>query len=145
MNNKKFKGYVLLIIIGVILFVAGIVLMINFEEPQGVMKSLPFVCIGVGLGALSGGIGAVISFHLMQKNPSMAKQKEIDIKDERNINITNKAKAKVFNYTWMLFSALLIFLAMMEIKLSIIVVFIGAYLSIIILYIYLLNKYSKEM
>ncbi len=145
MNNKKTKGYVFLMIIGAILFTAGVVLAIRFTEPQGIMKTLPFICIGVGAGALGGGLGGAATSYLMRKNPSMAKQKEINAKDERNIAIANKAKAKLFNYTLMLFSVLLLFLALIQVELFVILVFVGAYLSIIVLFIYFINKYSKEM
>lgn len=145
MNGKILRGYIFLAVAGALLLAAGVGLMILFAEPQGMMKTLPFVCLGVGAGALSGGIGGAVGSRLMRKNPDMAKQKEIAVKDERNIAIANKAKAKAFHYTWMLFPCLLLFLAMMQVNLAVILVFVAAYLSVIILFIYLFNKYDKEM
>ncbi len=145
MNNKESTGHVIMIVVGAILFGTGVVLAILFTEPQGIMKALPFICIGVGLGVLGGGIGGAVGSRLLLKNPSLAKQKEIETKDERNITIANKAKAKAFSYTLILFSALVIFLALVQVEAYIIFVVVGAYLSVILVFICFLTKYHKEM
>ena len=131
--------------IGFVLFVTGIVLIILFSESQGIMKSLPFVCLGVGCGFIGGGIGGTVSYRKMKKNPNLAKQKEIDLKDERNIAIAYKAKAMAYNLTLLIFAALIVFLAVVQVETYITLVFTGAYLIVIFLYIYFFNRYHKEM
>jgi len=145
MINKKVKGQCILAAVGFVLFVTGIVLVILFSESQGVMKTLPFICLGIGAGFCGGGLGGVISYRKMKKNPGLAKQKEIDTKDERNIAITNKAKAMAYNLTLLIFAVLIMFLAVIQVETYITLVFTGAYLVVIFLYIYFFNKYYKEM
>ncbi len=145
MSNKKVRGYYCIAIVGFILFITGIVLVILYTDPEGIMKTLPLICIGIGAGLFGGGLAGAISSRKMQKNPSLAKQKEIDTKDERNIAITNKAKAMAYNFTLLIFSMLIIFLALVQVETYVTLVFTGAYLLIIFLYIYFISKYSKTM
>ena len=145
MINKKIKGHYILPAVGFVLFVTGIVLVILCSESQGIMKTLPFICLGIGAGFCGGGLGGVVSYRKMKKNPSLAKQKEIDTKDERNITITNKAKAMAYNITLLIFAVLIMFLAMVQVEMYITLVFTGAYVIVIFLYIYFFNKYYKEM
>jgi len=145
MNNKKSAGYIVVTIIGCIFVISGVVLAIVYTEPEGIMQALPFALMGIGLGAFGGGLGGALSIRTLKRNPSLAKQKEIDVSDERNIFIANKAKAKVFDFTWYLFAALIIFLAVMQVELIITLVFIAAFFLRIILFVYFLNKYHKEM
>ena len=145
MINKKAKVYYALTALGFILFLTGIVLIVLFPESQGIKKTLPFICLGVGAGFCGSSIGGAISFRKLMKNPSLAKQKEIDIKDERNIAISNKAKATAYSATLIIFSVLIMFLAAVQVKTYITLVFVGAYLLVIFLHIYFYSKYSKEM
>jgi hypothetical protein len=145
MNNKKSTGYIITAIIGCILAALGVGLAILYTEPEGIMRGLPFALIGVGLGAFGGGLGGALSNRILRKNPSLAKQKEIEVNDERNITIANRAKAKVFDFTSLLFAALLIFLAVMQVQSIIVIIFAVLYVLRFILFIYLLNKYHKEM
>ena len=145
MIDKKAKGQYILAVLGFVLFVTGIVLIILFSDSQGIMKTLPYICLGVGAGACGGGIGGTISYRKMKKNPNLAKQKEIDTKDERNIAVSNRAKAMAYNLTLIIFAALIMFLAVVQVETYITLIFTGAYLFVIFLHIYFFNKYYKEM
>ena len=145
MINKKSRGNYIIAVVGFILFITGIILIILFSESEGIMKTFPSICLGIGAGLCSGGLGGAISFRKIQKNPNLAKQKEIDAKDERNIAITNKAKAMAYNFTLLIFSAIVVFLALVQVEIYITLVLTGAYLLVIFLYIYFFNKFSKEM
>lgn len=145
MIDKKIRGHYILAAVGVILFIAGIVLVILFSESRGIMKTLPSICLGIGAGFCGGGFSGVIRCRQMQKNPQLAKQAEIDTKDERNIAIANKAKAATYNFTLIIFAALILFLALVQAETYITLVFVGAYLLIIFLHIYFLTRYHKEM
>lgn len=145
MINKKARGQYILAAVGFVLFVTGIVLVILFPESQGIMKTLPFICLGIGAGFCGSSLGGVISYRRMQKNPQLAKEKEISTKDERNIFISYKAKAMAYNLTLPIFGVLIMFLAVVQVETYITLVFTGACLLIIFLYIYFFTKYCKEM
>lgn len=145
MINKKARAQYILAAVGFVLFITGIVLVILFSESVGIMKSLPFISVGIGAGLCGGGLGGAISYRKMQENPQLAKEKEINIKDERNVAISNRAKAVAYNFTLIIFSVLIMFLALVQVETYITLVFTGAYLLIISIYIYFMNKYHKEM
>ena len=145
MINKKIRGLCVLTTVGFILFITGIALVIFFSESQGIMKTLPFICLAIGIGSCSGGLGGLISYRRMQQNPQLAKEKEINIKDERNIIISYRSKAMAYNLTVLIFAALIMFLAVVQVETYITLVFTGAYLLIISLHFYFFNKYYKEM
>lgn len=145
MISKKIRGLCVLATVGFILIVTGIVLVILFSESQGIMKTLPFICLGIGAGSFSGGLGGLISYRRMQQNPQLAKEKQINTKDERNIIITYRAKAMSYNLTIIIFAFLIMFLAMVQVETYITLIFTGAYILIIFLHFYFFNKYYKEM
>ena len=90
MKNKK---DLLIALFGVLLILAGFYLIKAIEDPQNVMRSLPYLCIGIGCGVFGNGFGEFISKKSMENDPQLAKQIEIDTKDERNVMIGNMAKA----------------------------------------------------
>jgi len=145
MKSEKSTGYIIACVIGAALTMTGILLAVFYTVPQGVMQALPFVLMGIGLGAFGGGLGGALSIRILKKDTKMAKQYQNEVNDERNIAIENKAKAKTDTFTSMLLWALIIVLAAMQVQLSVILIFIGAaFLRIFVLF-YLLRKYHKEM
>ena len=84
--------------VGIILLAAGLYLIGINENPQGIFRVLPFVCIGLGCGMFGHGMGNIISRQALKGSPEIARQIEIEQKDERNIAIGNQAKAKGFDY-----------------------------------------------
>jgi len=145
MSSQRTTWYIVLIFFGLALCAAGVSILIFVAELHGLMQALPFAFIGIGLGVLAGGIGGVISARIIKKNPSVGKQIEIEANDERNIAITNKAKSKSFDYTSLLFLAFMIFLSVMQVSPVVILVFVGAFVSRVVVFICLSNKYRKEM
>ena len=67
------------------------------NDPQGVMRTLPYVCIGVGCGLFGHGMGNVISERAINSAPELKKKLDIEKNDERNVAIANKAKGKAFD------------------------------------------------
>ncbi|MCH4201173.1 MAG: DUF2178 domain-containing protein [Clostridium tyrobutyricum] len=65
--------------------------------------------------------------------------------DERNIRIENKAKAKAFDITGIVFGIITIIYILLKSNLLIILLTIAAYLFIFIVYIVYFSKYHKEM
>lgn len=145
MKNNSIRKYVVLAVFGFVLLLAGLVLVISLPDVQGIMLTLPYICVGVGTGIFGGNLGAAISNHLLKKDPNLAKQKEIDTKDERNIAIGNKAKAKAFDLMLMVYSALMIAFALMQIEMYVVLILAAAYLFVVFSMIFYLNKYNKEM
>jgi len=142
---KNQKSYIISCIIGAAMIITGALLAIFYTVPQGIMQTLPFVLVGIGFGSFGGGLGGAVSIHMMKNDSNMAKQIQIEENDERNINIEHKAKAKTDSFMSVLLLELTIFLAMMQVKPLVVLVFVGAiFLRIFVLF-YFLNKYRKEM
>lgn len=82
-----------------IAFVIGVICLISsFKTPNEWMLSLPYISIGVGCGIFGYGMGNFIAEKAGKHNPEFQKQMEILQKDERNLMISNCAKAKGFVY-----------------------------------------------
>lgn len=77
-------------------------------------------------------------------SPKAAKKIEIEAKDKRNVAISNKAKAKAYDIMQIVFAALILAFALMQVDMYVVLAF-AAYLSIIFSMNYYLNKYHKEM
>lgn len=67
----------------------------------------------------------------MENDPQLAKQIEIDTKDERNVMIGNMAKAKGFDMMLYVYSALLLTFALMGISFNVLIPLVVAYLFVI--------------
>ena len=132
-------------VLGVLLLVVGLVLLKTLTDPQGIMLSLPYVCIGLGIGIFGQGMGNIISKKAIKKNPEIEKQFLIDSNDERNIALDNRAKAKVFDIMIFVFGALMISFALMGTEISAVLLLIGAYLFVVGCEVYFRFKYEKEM
>lgn len=132
-------------IIGIALLAIGLVLIKIIDTPQGIMLPLPYICIGIGCGIFGHGMGSIISNKTMKNNPDVAKKIEIEEHDERNIAISNRAKAKTYDMMLFVFSALLIAFALMGGKITGILLLVLSYLFMIGYFIYYLNKFQKEM
>ena len=91
MKNNSIVKYTALAVFGFVMLIVGLVLALSLSDTRGIMGTLPYIFIGVGSGKFGGSSGGAISRHRLQKDPNLEKQKEIAIKDERNIAIANKA------------------------------------------------------
>ena len=112
---------------------------------QGALVALPYVCIGLGYGAFRSGLSGLINRKVLRDNPRLQKQIAIDQNDERNIALSNRAKAKAFDAMLYLFGACLIAFSLMRVPLFATLALVAAYLLTIGLLIFYLNKYHKEM
>lgn len=130
---------------GLLLLAAGLLALKRAPAPQGALVALPYVCIGLGCGALGSGISGVVNRKIMRDNPRLQKQLAIEQNDERNIALSNRAKAKAFDAMLYIFSAALLALSLMKLPLMAILILTGAYLAVIGYFIFYLNKYHKEM
>jgi len=142
---KKNASTYLLTISGLSLLGIGLYLIKTLVDPQGIMRALPYVCVGLGCGIFGHGMGDIISLKAMKGYPDLEKQLKIDKNDERNIAIANRAKAKAYDMMIFVFGALMLSFALMEIDLTVILLMVFAYLFIAGYGIYYRFKYDKEM
>ena len=87
--KKQFKCYI--ICLGIILLVSGFLLKFLFPVSDEILRALTFVLIGSGTGIIGAGAAKIIRQRILDKNPQIAKQYEINENDERNILIREKA------------------------------------------------------
>jgi hypothetical protein len=140
------KGtYITLTVIGLVLAAIGLYLLKSIEEPQGVMRTLPYVCIGIGCGAFGHGMGEIISRGALKNSQDIQKQMEIMQKDERNIAIINRAKGKAYNAMIYIFGSLIVSFGLMNIEVSVILMLVFAYLLVVGISIFYRCKYDNEM
>ncbi len=80
-----------------VLLVGGIYFIKTNGNPQGMLRVLPYISVGLGCSIFGHGMGEILTRLAMKKNPVAAKRLEIDKKDERNLAIANQAKAKAYD------------------------------------------------
>lgn len=102
---------------GLLLLAAGLLALKWAPARQGALVALPYVCIGLGCGALGSGISGAVNRKIMRDNPQLQKQIAIEQNDERNIALSNRAKAKAFDAMLYIFSAALLALSLMKLPL----------------------------
>lgn len=141
MKQSKYYGITL---IGIFFALIGFYVMKNAAEPQWLVATAPFIAVGVGCGMFGYGLGEIISQRVRNKNPELAKQIDIEEKDERNIQHANAAKAKGFVMMTYTFAALLLAYALMNVSFGILIPFVIAYLFIQFYAIYYRLKIDKE-
>ncbi len=142
---KKLKTDYLIAIAGIILLGIGLYLVKSNIYPQGFLKSLPYICIGLGCGIFGHGMGNLISRKLIKTDPNLERRIEIDRNDERNITIANRAKSKAYDLMTFVFGALMITFALMGVDMVAVLLLVFAYLFVQGYAIYYRCKYDKEM
>ncbi len=142
--KKIFNSYILTAL-GLLLLGTGLYLIKKVDDPQGVMLALPYVFVGIGCGTFGQGMGNLISSKVLKGHPDIEKQMEIERKDERNIAISNRSKAKAYDLMIFVFGALMLSFALMDIGLVPILLLASAYLFVIGYGTYYRVKYDKEM
>ncbi|MDX9803176.1 MAG: DUF6442 family protein [Dehalococcoidales bacterium] len=145
MKQYKVARHFILAAIGFFIFAAGLALIKLFPDTDGILKTLPFICIGLGSGIFGGNIGTAINNKAMLKNPQLAKQKEIEQKDERNQAISNKSKARVYDLMIFVFAAIIVAFALMQADIFVILALVAIYLFFIFSNVYYFYKYNQEM
>lgn len=142
---KKSVTAYLLVIAGVVLLAGSLYFIRTVHEQEGVLRTLPYICIGLGSGLFGSGMGELISRRTVKNSPALAKQMEINKNDERNIAIATRAKAKAYDMMVFVFGALMLAFALMETELTVVLLLVFAYLFTIGYGIYYRFKYDREM
>lgn len=117
----------------------------GMEQAFPVMRTLPFICLGVGAGLLGNGIAQLVQRWALQKDPELARQQEIEVGDERNIRLAEGAKARAFDLMVFVFGALMLIFALMQVDQAAILLLVGAYLLVQGYAVYCRIRLEKEM
>lgn len=145
MKQSKAKNIVLLMLLGIVLVAAGIIGSFVFEKTSRTVTGAIGLCTGVGAGLISMNVAALIIRLYYKKHPDIKKQSDIDLKDERNISINMKAKAKAFDITIKTLIIIPFLLILTNSPLWMILAAIGIYLFGFSVQIYYMIRYNKEM
>ena len=131
--------------LGFVILIAGILLTRSMADAQGLLRTLPYICVGAGAGLFGGNLGRAIKKHLFRGSPDAARQLRIEAADERNVMINNKAKAKAYDMMVTVYGVLILVLAMLQVDMSVVLISVAAYLFIVFSMVYHLIKYHEEM
>ncbi|MGE4276752.1 MAG: DUF6442 family protein [Lawsonibacter sp.] len=134
-----------LAIVGMAVIGTGLYWIKTVDDPQGIMRALPYIFVGLGCGIFGHGTGDLISRRAMKSSPELARKLEIEKNDERNVAISNRAKAKAFDIMFPVFGALMVAFALMGVDLAVTLLMVFAYLFVAGCGIYYRCKYDKEM
>ena len=142
--KSKIKNYATLIM-GLLLLAVSLYLIKTSNDPQGIMRTLPYVCIGIGCGLFGHGMGNVVSERAINSYPELKRQLDIEKNDERNVAIANRAKGKAFDMMTFVFGALMLSFALMGIDMVAVLLLVFAYLLVHGFALYYRFKFDKEM
>ncbi|MGI6014541.1 MAG: DUF6442 family protein [Oscillospiraceae bacterium] len=143
MKQKKLSYVVASI--GFLLLAIGLYAAKTNSNPQGIMRTLPYLCIGIGCGLFGQGMGNIVSQRAIQNSPEIQRKINIEKNDERNIAIANRAKSKAFDMMTFVFGALMLSFALMEIDMIAVLLLVFSYLFVHGYAIYYRCKCDKEM
>ena len=138
-------GSYLVTVLGILLAGGGLYFIRNTASPEGIMTALPYLMVGIGCGLFGSGLGSIFNRLACEKDPRLAKKKEIEEKDERNIMIGNAARSKGFQMMTFVFGALMLAYALMGASLSVVIPLVAAYLFVEIYAIWYQVKLNNEM
>ena len=134
--QKKSTFYVMAIITSIIMIILS-----QFVE----LNSHAGILLGTGAGVIGASIAKLYFINLEKKNPDIIKENEIELKDERNVLILQKAKAKSADITQWLIMLVAYLEILVNAPLWITLVTIGIFVLYNIIQIYYVNKFNKEM
>ena len=142
--KKRQYNYVY-VFIGLVLLGVGLYMVKSVANPEGIMRALQYVMIGLGCGIFGQGMGDLIQKRALKNSPEILKQQEIEQKDERNVEISTRAKSKAYDMMIFVFGALMVAFALMGVDFVVVLLFVAAYLFVVGYGIYARCKLEKEM
>jgi len=139
MKNKKIKiiGLACLIVIGISL----VLISIFIEFTNNVNGAL----IGIGSGVIGASIAQLLTIKIYSKDPSKLKTKTIEVNDERNILIKQKAKSSTYKIFTYFLSIVLMSLVFMNLDSIWLFAAVSLYIIRFIIEIFFISKYMKDM
>ncbi|MFP4457430.1 MAG: hypothetical protein ACLFPS_07205 [Clostridia bacterium] len=138
MSNKN-KYYFALIVVGIIVFAIGIYL--SRDAGFSIMSTILITLGALGFGF---GIGEIIQNNLIDRNKRLLKTIEKQNNPERLIFLNNQAKASAFDLLTKAFPIFILVLAITRENLNTLLILIGLYIMIWVIYLLHLNKLYKN-
>jgi len=132
-------------VIGFVLIAAGLYYLRTTGDASGIMRVIPYYMIGIGCGTFGHGMGEIISNRATKKSPDLRREMKIAQNDERNIEISNRAKGKAYDAMIYIFGALMVSLGLMQIDTLVLLLIVFSYLAVVGISIYYRMKYDREM
>lgn len=136
---KKSWVYVTLLILGVALI--GLSFLFSTEA----QKAVQGVMLGIGAGLMGMSLSNLGMIRHMEKNPHLAKEAEIESKDERNVMIRAKAKAASADITRWFIIALAFVMILIDAPLWVTLCVVAVYVLYHVLSLVFMGRYQKEM
>ena len=136
---KKKSFYVILLILGIIMISVSLI----FHSDT--YKNILGLSLGIGAGLFGMSIAQLYNKHAVEKNPEIAKRTEIELNDERNIAIRDRAKAKAGDITHWLTIIISFLTILIDAPLWVTLAIVIFFLLYDILGIIFVCKYQKEM
>ena len=134
--NKKSIFYIMGVVISILMIILS-----QFVE----LNSHSGILLGTGAGVIGASIAKLYFISLEKKNPDMIKENEIELQDERNVLIRQRAKAKSADITQWLIMIIAYLEIFVNAPLWIILLTVGIFVLYNIIQIYYINKFNKEM
>ena len=135
--------YAILTLLGLAVAVAGLALL--RLAPASTETPLPYVMLGMGTGVFGWGAGELLKRRAVEGDPAVEKRLRIEQQDERNRTIADRAKARAYDASLYIFSALMLCFTLMRVDLAVILLLVGAYLLVVGINIYYHVKYNREL
>lgn len=130
----------------IFMFLSGILLIgANFLFREESMKAVSGVLIGVGASLIGLSVGGLFTRRFEKKNPEIAEQNEIELKDERNMMIRSRAKAKAADITQWFIMGIAYLTILISAPLWVTLAVVAVFLLYNILNVYFMIKYQKMM
>ena len=134
--QKKSTFYIMAITISVLMIILS-----QFVE----LNSHSGILLGTGAGVIGASIAKLYSINLEKKNPDMIKENEIELQDERNVLIRQRAKAKSADIIQWLIMLIAYLTILVNAPLWITLLTVGIFVLYNIIQIYYINKFNNEM
>jgi hypothetical protein len=140
------KKLIILTFLGLLLLVSGITLIIIDQPLQTPNRILLYGMVIIGSLIFGDNIGKIVVFKVLKGNPSLAKTIKIEKNDERNIIISNRAKAKAFDImTGPVTAAIILVLVLTKSNSWDIHIVCCLHSAFLLFKLFYFSKYQKEM
>lgn len=144
-RNKNMLRNCLFLFLGIGLIIAGILMDKNSGTSNQVLARIPYLLIGLGCGIFGHFMGNIMKYFSTRNNEELERQIEIEKKDERNILIAEKSKAKAYDLMVYLFAGMLIMFSLMRVDKLQILIMVAIYLSLQVYALYWKYKFESQM
>lgn len=139
MITKKKSFYVIILIIAFCMLIGGI-----FAKGED-LRNISGILMGIGAGLIGMSGAKIYMINSEAKNPTLAKQNEIEFKDERNMQIRYRAKAKAADITQWLIMGIAYLTILVNAPLWVTLITVGVFLLYNVIEVYYMKKFNEEM